>query len=1370
MLSQTTPSQPKKKIQQTLSFFKTTPTMAIPTIPDVTPIKDKSCIIVLDPSPHKDGFRLENKDMRYDDRHILTVKSSAESIVEPLKIIKPVTDTTQTELVVPTALSIQCSAESIVVENLHIVKTLVTDLVQTELVPIASSINNNHADKPSQSSSHKMESEIHIENSSTYLSETSSKDKVNVNIVEMEVVNQNESSNSLEVDGIKPSENSVTTDVDDSLEMKVVDSIVADENENKNENKEEVVVVKSRSRKRKTTATDNEINNANDTNGNGNGKIPSASSKSQRSSSHKKIMPEVVDKGEILATLDSESRKKYDCCMSRQDILLNELLELEKSSEFNDEDFKLQDASAILRQVITECNTSPPNLNTNTNTNTNSSPVAVAVAVATVGETAVTGVSELELEMELEHPIAPAPSLSSPLPLSLLVPHITSQIHSIITTCAPIDSVDTNIDATTTTTTTYGSSSSSSAKVQELLGYCDPILLAERIKEVAGREVFGVREKSSPSSSVKSEFEETSPRAVMRWKVINMAKYLPTGAQVGIKDCQLTRTRYGKALKSSVQVSDLILSQASKRNEATEITKLQKAEEYAAKCFREVEASKARREEVQRRKQKVEEERLQREQDKLRREQEKEAKRLVKEEELRVREETTSKKKKEQKASDEKQQQQLQRVQDAKSQEKKLPSILGFFKTTTTNTTSGNGNGNGNGPSPSVRVLGRAGLGPRLTLGEDSSPKSLSPSMVQPLDLDSTAEMEEAAQGTMPDTPEKIRDFEELVMSGTAMDIRELQSSYRKRSKTIRESRVPRGHMTISVTLLAQSGFGAFDNSANNVEIRDVSVDSRMRYFGFHADHRPPYWGTFSKRSRDVTGRRPFGREQCLDYDYDSEAEWEEPDDAEAEDIANSEGDEEGEVEGGNELEYDEFFLHDNDFGSDADSDGEMMTATNICSRVKSTAVELIGPLFVAENGLAQRLLNGRMEPCGHSRLGDAEKLFNSYKVVLHTPHNLFPELGKEECVEPPATETVEVAPVSPVDEVERKQKTTGFREDLLVDLIHLVHGKKSGIDKLVEAFQYQHTDVPKAQIKRKIQSIAQRQKAEEGNGSFRWIVNNEVLVVSGLELPGVEFTPAKVKRSKAREDTSGGVLLTMLQSSSQMKRKREDVAAEGDGNRSVRPVGGPHEVIELREEEEDCSGEGEEDDAMDQDATLLPLPLSSTTTSTATPVPAQRTTLLKFFGPSSHRRSEGVDECKEGCPVDGILVLGDFEEKRASQCCDFIRTLVYHTNNTSAVEQQISSSVSSYKSDLIVETKMKVKYGGNEGAVIYLLVNFNTTVKNEKYCSVLMDEGGNRNIELTIIQTSVQFIRAVTAMQLLCKGATCRRVKTKSPPMKLIC
>lgn len=79
------------------------------------------------------------------------------------------------------------------------------------------------------------------------------------------------------------------------------------------------------------------------------------------------------------------------------------------------------------------------------------------------------------------------------------------------------------------------------------------------------------------------------------------------------------------------------------------------------------------------------------------------------------------------------------------------------------------------------------------------------------------------------------------------------------------------------------------------------------------------YSGTFSKKSLDISGRRPLEKDTYhLNYEFDSEEEWEEEE--EGEDIANSEDNSDDE---GDELEYDEFLVQDNDFGSDVGSDGD---------------------------------------------------------------------------------------------------------------------------------------------------------------------------------------------------------------------------------------------------------------------------------------------------------------------------------------------------------------------------------------------------------------------------------------------------------------
>lgn len=87
-----------------------------------------------------------------------------------------------------------------------------------------------------------------------------------------------------------------------------------------------------------------------------------------------------------------------------------------------------------------------------------------------------------------------------------------------------------------------------------------------------------------------------------------------------------------------------------------------------------------------------------------------------------------------------------------------------------------------------------------------------------------------------------------------------------------------------------------------------------IRYLHFAEDVRPPYYGTYTKKRSETSSRHlsrnPFARERDdTNYDYDSEAEWEEPE--EGEDLLNDEDDE---VESnGDPDEMDEFLDDEHD-------------------------------------------------------------------------------------------------------------------------------------------------------------------------------------------------------------------------------------------------------------------------------------------------------------------------------------------------------------------------------------------------------------------------------------------------------------------------
>uniref|UniRef100_A0A0N5BPN5 Chromatin assembly factor 1 subunit A n=1 Tax=Strongyloides papillosus TaxID=174720 RepID=A0A0N5BPN5_STREA len=53
-------------------------------------------------------------------------------------------------------------------------------------------------------------------------------------------------------------------------------------------------------------------------------------------------------------------------------------------------------------------------------------------------------------------------------------------------------------------------------------------------------------------------------------------------------------------------------------------------------------------------------------------------------------------------------------------------------------------------------------------------------------------------------------------------------------------------------------------------------IPTKAKYYMFADSYRPPYFGTFRKRSKTITGRRPFAMDEKLDYEVMSENEWEE--------------------------------------------------------------------------------------------------------------------------------------------------------------------------------------------------------------------------------------------------------------------------------------------------------------------------------------------------------------------------------------------------------------------------------------------------------------------------------------------------------------
>ncbi|KAI9484131.1 MAG: chromatin assembly factor 1 subunit A-domain-containing protein [Benjaminiella poitrasii] len=141
------------------------------------------------------------------------------------------------------------------------------------------------------------------------------------------------------------------------------------------------------------------------------------------------------------------------------------------------------------------------------------------------------------------------------------------------------------------------------------------------------------------------------------------------------------------------------------------------------------------------------------------------------------------------------------------------------------------------------------------------------------------------------------------------------------------------------------------------MNVPNVRLALRMKLLQFSENVRPAYHGTFTQKSRAVNGRRPFAQDNdILEYDVDSEAEWEP--EGEGEDI-HSDNEEEEDVNS-DVIDPDdagwlvpEGYLSDNE-GVEGEYDDErvihksLQSSKNTSKRVAIRKI-VLGPFFEGE-------------------------------------------------------------------------------------------------------------------------------------------------------------------------------------------------------------------------------------------------------------------------------------------------------------------------------------------------------------------------------------------------------------------------------------
>ncbi|XP_078367625.1 uncharacterized protein LOC144651533 [Oculina patagonica] len=310
------------------------------------------------------------------------------------------------------------------------------------------------------------------------------------------------------------------------------------------------------------------------------------------------------------------------------------------------------------------------------------------------------------------------------------------------------------------------------------------------------------------------------------------------------------------------------------------------------------------------------------------------------------------------------------------------------------------------------------------------------------------------------------------------------------------------------------------ENSNSSITIiekkNDVSVSAGLKnkLLQFHTNYRPAYYGTMRKKSHHISPKNPFKKDtDLLDYEVDSDDEWEEEEPGES--LSDSEGEDEGDGDDDNNEDEDGFFVPhgylSDDEGVEEGDDEESGENENKDTNSENKKDQQLAKAKAWEAEMKRKCKPMKPVALGCLWLDDATlnltlKQFAAC-LLVDGPINV------ESSSSASSSRSNEVVPV----EMSSSTNTSGalyVPDEAMPDLIKLVHGNTAGLNKIMIQFRKQWTakclgrdvtdeevdeksPISKRQLEKRIQNIATKERRYD---RLRWYVHNHILAKFGLE------------------------------------------------------------------------------------------------------------------------------------------------------------------------------------------------------------------------------------------------------------------------------
>ncbi|XP_003703334.3 uncharacterized protein LOC100876279 [Megachile rotundata] len=294
------------------------------------------------------------------------------------------------------------------------------------------------------------------------------------------------------------------------------------------------------------------------------------------------------------------------------------------------------------------------------------------------------------------------------------------------------------------------------------------------------------------------------------------------------------------------------------------------------------------------------------------------------------------------------------------------------------------------------------------------------------------------------------------------------------------------------------------EGNSNIVNQNIVIEKHRPKLLQFSENQRPPYWGTWRKRSGNIKPRKPFSKDtQWFNYDVDSDEEWEEEEPGESLHGSDEEKDEENPDD--NEYDVDNEFMVPHGYLSDEEirADEEDKEDTN--PETQKFKLKVLGQQFETERNTKTSKLKPKIIGCiWRGSNNEFAPNVPQKSMEFLTGHEAW---VRQIPVILPTTSEGEIMNVTECGTPTQPQaslssKKTRVPEEFLPNLIRLVHGNVHGRRFLVKEFlaflnkENGECQVSKASLMKKICEIGKWMSCpEEGPMHLKscWYVSEEV-------------------------------------------------------------------------------------------------------------------------------------------------------------------------------------------------------------------------------------------------------------------------------------